>query len=118
MAFYRLILSSALVAGMCLGSLNAYAGEEVGGRKIVDIGCHHVNGTCYVTLDGAAFGASLNCPSGPTNEFRFDDGDTAIGKRTFAALMAAYLSGKHVRVYLNGCTSQGAPAIWWFHVND
>jgi hypothetical protein len=92
--------------------------EDIGFRKIVGIGCHNIDGTCFVTVDGAVFGASLGCASGATTSFRFDNGDTAIGKRTFAALMAAYLSGKHVEVYLTGCSVQGFPAIKYFNIAD
>lgn len=118
MKFYKAILLWLIAAGACLSSLNAYAGEDTGGRRILDVGCHNVNGTCFVDLDGAAFGASLNCPVGATNQFRFDNSDTAVGKRTFAALMAAYLSGKHISVHLDGCSSQGWPTIAWFYVID
>lgn len=108
----------ALTAGMCVSSLNAYAGEDSGARKVVDVGCHNVDGTCFVDLDGPAFGASLNCPIKSTNQFRFDNGDTAIGKRTFAAFMAAYLSGKRITVHLEGCSAQGYPTLIFFYVVD
>jgi hypothetical protein len=116
--FYRTVLLWALVAGTCVSSLNASAAEDIFGRKINSIGCHNTNGTCFVDLDGAAFGASLNCPLGATNQFRFDNGDTTDGKRTFAALMAAYISGKHISVHLDGCSAQGWPTIQWFNVTD
>jgi hypothetical protein len=32
--------------------------------------------------------------------------------------MAAYLSGKHISVHLDGCSSQGWPTIAWFYVID
>jgi hypothetical protein len=118
MTFYKKIAMWTLAAGMCVGSLNAYAGEDVIARKIVDFGCQNNNGTCFVDLDGAAFGASLGCPTGATNQFRFDNSDTAVGKRTLAAFMAAYLSGKHVAVHLEGCSSQGYPTITYFYIMD
>ena len=98
-------------------SVSVNAGENVGGRKIVDIGCHSGDGTCFVTLDGAPFGASLSCRTSATNEFRFDNGDTAIGRRTYASFLAAMLSGRTVSVYIDGCSSQGAPTLLWFHIN-
>jgi hypothetical protein len=118
MSFYRTIMLWVLAAGMCMSSLNAYAGEDSGVRKVVNVGCHTGDGTCFVGLDGPAFGASLNCPTGATNQFRFDNGDTAIGKRAFAAFMAAYLSGKHVTVHFEGCSAQGYPTLQWFYVVD
>jgi hypothetical protein len=97
-------------------SVSASAGENVGPRKVLDVGCHNTNGICYVTLDGSAFGATLGCPSAPTKEFRFDNGDTIIGRRAYASFLAALMSGKSVSVYLEGCTSQGAPNLIYFHV--
>jgi len=118
MTFLKKIALWAFAASLCAGSLNAYAGEDLSARKIVNVGCHTGDGTCFVELDGAAFGASLNCPVKPTNQFRFDNSDTAVGKRTFAAFMAAYLSGKHLAVHLEGCSAQGWPTVAWFYVVD
>lgn len=99
-----------------LFSTSALAGESIGARKIVGIGCHNTNAVCYVTMDGAAFGASLGCTVGATNDFRFDNGDTAIGRRTYAALMAAFMAGKSVTLYLDGCTGQGYPNLIYYNV--
>lgn len=93
-----------------------YAGETISDRKIIDIGCHRDTGTCFVTLDGPGFGSSLKCPSGLTNDFRFDDADTINGRRTYASLYAAFLQGRFVTVFIDGCSSQGAPLIVFFHV--
>lgn len=92
--------------------------EDTGMRKIVSLGCHHGNGTCYVTLDGSPFGRSLGCASGATNHFRFDDGDTAIGRRSYASFLAAFLSNKLVSVSVSGCTSQGVPMLTYFFVSN
>jgi len=118
MKIYKKIMLWVLAVLTYSSCLSAYAGEDLSARKIMDIGCHNSDGTCFVDLDGAAFGASLNCPVGAGNQFRFDNSDTAVGKRTFAALMAAYLSGKHLSVHLGGCSSQGWPTIQWFYVVD
>ncbi|WP_228277584.1 hypothetical protein [Acinetobacter dispersus] len=93
-----------------------YAGEDVQGRKIIDIGCHRDIGTCYVTLDGPAFGSSLKCLHGATNQFRFDDSDSVNGRRAYASLLAAFLQGKTVDVFLDGCSVQGAPLMQYFHI--
>jgi hypothetical protein len=109
-------IARAVATCALLCSFSAHADEDTGWRKIVDIGCHHNAGICYVTLDGAAFGASLGCRGAPTNEFRFDDGDTVIGRRTYSTLLAAAMSGKNVWIHLVGCTSQGMPSLEWYHV--
>jgi hypothetical protein len=109
-------LTLAVAGCALLSSFNAHAEEDTGYRKIVDIGCHHNAGICFVTLDGAPFGASLGCPGAPTNQFRFDDGDTVIGRRTFSALMTAFATGKSVSIHLAGCSSQGTPTLTWYHI--
>jgi len=85
-------------------------------RHITHIGCHHVDGTCYVSLDGAAFGAAENCVNAPAggNEFRFDNADTANGRRTYASLLAAFLSQRSVAVLIRGCSAQGVPSLLYF----
>lgn len=103
---------------LSLLSIQAHADEDIDGRKIVDIGCHNDIATCFVTVNGAPFGATLNCLGGATNQFRFDNGDTAIGRRTFSALMTAFISGKRVSIHLVGCSNQGAPTFTWYHVYD
>jgi len=112
------VIVAAAVIGLAAWSGGALAAEYVGNRMVTDVGCHHVNPICYVTLDGAAFGSSLGCPVASSNEFRFDDGDTAIGRRSYASLLAAFLAKKHISVVLDGCTSQGAPKLYYFHVTD
>src|SRR5258706_16279759 len=78
----------------------AWAGENVGPRKVVNVGCHNVDGICFVTLDGSAFGSTLSCPVTSTTEFRFDNGDTTVGRRTYASFLAALVGGKSVFVFL------------------
>lgn len=70
---------AALLGMLALGT--AHADENVVARRITNIGCHHVNSVCYVTLDGATFGAAENCAAAPAgaNQFRFDNADTAGG---------------------------------------
>ena len=103
---------------LALGSGGSVAAEYPSNRLITDIGCHHVNAICYVTLDGGTLGSSLGCPVAPTSEFRFDDGDTAIGRRTYASLLAAFLAKKHVSFMVDGCTVQGYPKLTYFHVTE
>jgi len=112
----RNILFAVFCLGMTFFSASASAGESVQARKIVGLGCHNFNGICFVTLDGSAFASTLGCSVGTINEFRFDNGDTAIGKRTYAALLAASIAGKAVTVYLDGCTSQGYPNLSYYYV--
>lgn len=109
------IYSMVLVVGLIISSTSV-ASELVGPRNIVSVGCHNGSGTCFITLDGASFGGSLGCANGPINQFRFDNGDTDDGKRSFAAFLAAYLNGKRTTVYLDGCTTQGYPQLIYYTI--
>src|SRR5438128_201814 len=78
------------------------ADEAVLGRRVLDIGCHLVNGQCYATLDGPAFGSSYGCPS---NQVRWDaDANLGPGRRWYANFMIAYLQGKLVSLNIAGCS--------------
>jgi hypothetical protein len=116
MKLKHLIQTTALLGALVLGT--AQADDYVTGRHITDIGCHHVDSTCYVSLDGAAFGAAENCVQtlAGSNEFRFDNADTANGRRTYASLLAAFLSQRPVSVLIRGCSAQGMPSLVYFHM--
>jgi hypothetical protein len=116
MTLKYLIHTSALLGTLVLGT--ARADEHVAGRHITRIGCHHIDSTCYVSLDGAAFGAAENCASTPAggNQFRFDNTDTANGRRTYASLLAAFLSQRPVTVQIRGCSVQGVPSLLYFDI--
>jgi len=114
----RIILSTVFCICTSLSSNGAFAGESVAGRKVVGVGCHNTDGTCFVTLDGSPFGATLGCAVGASNDFRFDNGDTPIGKRAYASFLAAALAGKTVSVSLEGCTSQGFSRLAYFFVSN
>ncbi|MFW2013265.1 hypothetical protein [Acinetobacter bereziniae] len=96
-------------------SFTSFAAEDVSNRKIIDIGCHSVDGTCFVTLTGTPFGANENCFYTSTNEFRFES-STTNGKRTYASLLSAFLAKKTVDIYISGCSSDGRPTLMWFHI--
>jgi hypothetical protein len=106
---------TAFVAAVCIAT-GARAGEYIGPRKILDLGCHNTDGTCYVTLDGSAFGSTLGCVVGSITEFRFDNGDTADGRRAYASFLSASIAGKSISVYLDGCTVQGYAKLVYFRV--
>ncbi|CAM9339415.1 hypothetical protein J0904_00260 [Acinetobacter bereziniae] len=96
-------------------SFASFAAEDIYARKILSIGCHHVDGICYVTVSGENFGSSLGCSYTSTNQFRFD-GSTQIGKRTYASLYGAFLAKKTIQANLTGCSSDGRPSIAWFMI--
>jgi hypothetical protein len=104
------------VFGLITLLASAATAETAIGRKVKFVGCHNIDGTCYVQLDGAAFGSSQNCSVNPTNEFRFDNGDTVIGRRAYASFLTALVSGRSVTVTVSGCSRQGWPRLHYFHV--
>lgn len=93
------------------------AEETTGYRKILDIGCHSSDGTCYATLSGNSFGAQQNCSFGNTNEFRFDS-TTIHGRRTCASLLSAFLTNKPVSVTFAGCFNGTWPTIAYFRIQN
>lgn len=114
MNLQHLIRTAALLGPLVLGT--AHADEQVGVRHITHIGCHHIDGTCFVSLDGAPFGVAENCVQTPagSNQFRFDNADTANGRRTYASLLTAFLSQRSVAVLIRGCSAQGVPSLLYF----
>ncbi|MDR0235019.1 hypothetical protein [Acinetobacter sp.] len=91
------------------------ASEDIFERKILSIGCHNVDGICYVTVNGESFGSTLGCNYTTTNQFRFD-ASTPIGKRTYASLYGAFLTKKIISAHLAGCSSDGRPSIVWYEI--
>lgn len=118
MKHLQIILSTVACIGISLTSTNVFAGETVASRKVVGVGCHNSDGTCFVTLDGSPFGSTLGCAVGVSNDFRFDNGDTSSGKRAYASFLAASLAGKVVSVSLEGCTAQGYAKLAYFFVSS
>ena len=118
MTLNHLTRAAALLGMLALGT--AHADESVAGRRITSIGCHHVNGVCYVSLDGPAFGAAENCAATPGggNQFRFDNAETADGRRTYASLLAAFLSQRPVSVMISGCSVQGKPSLLYYEISQ
>lgn len=110
---YALVLTFLTSFGL---ANNCLADEQTTPRHIVSLGCHDVNGTCFVTLDGTPFGSTLGCSVGAITQFRFDNGDTDEGKRAYASFLAAFLAGKQVSVDLSGCTTQGYPQLVYFNI--
>lgn len=96
-------------------SFASFAAEDVSNRKIIDIGCHTWDDTCFVTVTGPSFGANENCLYTSTNEFRFSS-STTNGKRTYASLLSAFLAKKTVDIYISGCGPGGWPTLMWFHI--
>jgi hypothetical protein len=123
MKICRLIATSSCVATLLLAPVLSQAAGPVsiGNKKIVTIGCHNVDPSiCYVSVD-SKFNA-LYCDSsksGPTDEIRWDNADTVMGRRTYASLLVAHLAGKTVNIVLSGaCTLDGFPAIQYFRIID
>lgn len=113
----RLLSGTSMVA-IVLASPAATAGEAINARTILNIGCHNFDATCFVELSGSQFGGALACPSGVTSEFRFDNADSDPGKRTYATMLSAFVSGKAVSVMVDGCSVHGWPKLQYFRVHD
>jgi hypothetical protein len=118
MAQFITALTNLALAYVLLVVGEATAAEWVPGRNIVDIGCHAGDGTCFVTLSGAPFGANEGCSQGSLfNQFRFDNADTSDGRRTYASMLTAFTAGRKVSVYISGCSVQGVPSLGYFSIS-
>jgi hypothetical protein len=96
-------------------SLPVFAGENTGPRSITDMGCDNVDSICYINISGPPAGGSLGCSS---NYIEWNSINDANGKNTYAALLAAFASGKQVNVYIGACLAArpSYPTIWYFNV--
>jgi hypothetical protein len=101
-----------------LWAMPSQSAEYIQQRRITAMGCHHGNGVCYVSVDGAPFGGSEGCRSGAVNEFRWDDADTPNGRRTYASMLAAFSQNKRVSVAIVGCSAQGVPSLSYYTVHE
>jgi hypothetical protein len=93
----------------------SWASTPTGPRNILDIGCDYGDGNatiCYVSLDGAPFGA----PGCVTSEARWDSKTTA-GKNALAVFMAAFYGGKRIDLQVADSCFVGSPTFIWFHNN-
>lgn len=105
------------MAIVILASLPSLASEAITARKIVSLGCHNTDGTCYVRVDGAPFGGALGCSQGTSHDsFRFDNSNEPQGKRAYASLLAAMVSGRQIEANLDGCSAQGFPKLFYFTI--
>jgi hypothetical protein len=56
-----ILIRSILFLVMLLVAATVSAVEASGWRTIVDFGCHRLDGTCFVTVDGAAVAGAPTC---------------------------------------------------------
>jgi hypothetical protein len=115
MAEQRWTLELIIVTTLAAFSASTPAAENTGQRTIVDMGCDNVDSVCYIDISGAPAGASTGCSS---NLIQWDSLNDPNGKNTYAALMAAFISGKQVNVYINSCFAArpAYPTIWYFNI--
>jgi hypothetical protein len=95
------------VTAQCLAALalmavssTATAAEVSGWRTIREMGCHRLDGTCFVVPGGAAVTGGPGCVS---NLVRWDSKGDASGKNWLALFMQAKATGKRVSLYVEGC---------------
>jgi len=85
------------------------AAESTGYRKIVGVGCHIRNDVCFVTLEGSAYGSTLGCSS---TQARWSVESTPGGMKNFSLITSAWLAGKEVDLYINGCLGNWPTFAW------
>jgi len=71
------------------------AAGHTGPKKILEVGCHKEDGTCFATIEGGAVGPS-SCRSG---SIRWSTAD-ANGKSILSLLLGAYLAEKPANFWI------------------
>lgn len=88
-----------------IGSNGAISSETTGYRNITDMGCHNVDATCYISLDGnPVTGGGPSCVS---NSLRWSTA-TVWGKNWLALIMSAKAQGKMITFFVSSCYSSQA----------
>ena len=103
------------IAFLMVISNNLFSAESSGPRKILSIGCHNYNSTCYINIDGAPITGATGCSS---NSIRWDSQNDINGKSTLALMMMASSTGSKVSIYTQSCYSQQPtyPTILFFDI--
>ena len=91
--------------GLLLISNFSYADENTGFRKILDVGCHLHDGTCFVVVDGAAIGGSYGCSS---TQIRWDANTPVMGKHHLSMMLATMKASGLAYFNISGCYTQQA----------
>lgn len=93
--------------------------EETGYREVVAIGCHSYDGECYISLAGDTFGSDYGCAD---TQARWNSLTTKNGRAILAMLTSAFIAGKYVDIYVDGCYERADGGIWpqlgWILVKD
>jgi hypothetical protein len=71
-----------------------------GFRAITDFGCHNIDSTCFLTVDGPPVSGGSGCTS---NSIRWDSKNDPNGKTWLAIILAAKASGGRVGFNINRC---------------
>jgi hypothetical protein len=108
------IHAAMFAAALC--ATQSASAQEVGFRKVLSVGCHNTDNTCFITLDGAPFGQDSGCSRAPDTEVRFENGDTPEGRRAYASMLMALQAGTTVTVAISGCTNQGSMKLQYFRL--
>jgi hypothetical protein len=92
-----------LAVAFLVFSNTAAAAQDSDWRTVRELGCHRLDGTCFVAIDGAAVSGGSGCTS---NLIRWDSKGDGSGKNWLALFMLAKATGKRVRLYVDGCYVQ------------
>lgn len=96
--FARLLLALIFIVSMPVMA-NTPSGWT-GFRNVIDFGCHNVDGTCYVTIDGSPVSGGLNCTS---NSVRWDSKNDPNGRTWLVLLLVAKASNFKIGLNINKC---------------
>ena len=100
---YKLLICFLLGVGF---SVNALAGLGAANRQIIKIGCHNLDHTCYIFINGNPVGPE-GCES---NSIRWSKEVSPNGEAMLALFMMAFAAEKKVSITTSEqCYSGGGP---------
>ncbi len=102
------------LAIVALASGRAFALESSGAQTVTEMGCDNADTICHVTISGSAVGSTVGCPS---NTIVWDVASDANGKVTYTSLLAAFIAGKQVTIFITSCMS-GLPTISYYQISS
>jgi hypothetical protein len=77
------------------------------------MGCHLVNNTCYVYVDGAPVGPT-ECSS---TSIRWDEQNSPGGKNALALITSAFMAGKRINFAISETCYGAYPRFSYFNIS-
>lgn len=107
----KYVVVSVLAGLMCLVA-NTGVAQPTGYVKILRLGCHVTDDTCYVLLD---LDSPLGPESCPGKSFRWS-ANSVNGQAVLSQLTAAFFADKTVSLNASGCHQNQYPSFSYYNI--